>query len=337
MLGTVQERVVDDYDLVMFDLDGVVYADGRAIPGAAEGIRAIRDAETPVAFVTNNASRPPDAVAAQLTGFGVPAAPGDVVTSAQAAARVLAAELGPGARVQAVGGEGLVAALDAAGLVPVADFADIAAIATGYGPDVVWRDIMRAAALIRGGMRWVASNADGSILTADGLAPGHGAQVRMIADFAGVEPVVAGKPAPPLLLETIDRMRGSNPLMVGDRLDTDIEGAHAVGVDSALVLTGVTGLAELASAAPGHRPTYLALDLTDLSRPHPGVAAGIGEGPGDAECGGWRAHVADGRLDVAGRGAAGDWWRAAAVAAWAHLDTTGRPADVSGLTAPTTD
>lgn len=334
MLRGAPGRTTADYDLIMFDLDGVVYADGRAIPGAAEGIGAIRDAGTAVAFVTNNASRPPARVADQLSRLGVPASAEDVVTSAQAAARVLAAELGPGARVQVIGGDGLVAALDAVGLVPVLDFVDIVAIATGYGPDVVWRDIMRAAAMIRRGVRWVASNADGSILTADGLAPGHGAQARMIADFAGVEPVFAGKPAPPLLLETIERMGATRPLMVGDRLDTDIEGAHAVGVDSALVLTGVTGLADLVAAGPEHRPTYIAPDLTDLTLPHPSVIPA--EDAAEAVCGEWRAAVVGDRLDLTGRGAPGDWWRAATVAAWAHLDATGRSADVTGLTAPTT-
>ena len=106
-----------------------------------------------------------------------------------------------------------------------------------------------AAVLIRDGLPYVASNTDGSVPTEFGLAPGHGALVRLISEFAGVEPVVAGKPSRPLLDETIRRVGGERPLMVGDRLDTDIEGAYRIGVDSLLVLTGVTGLEELAAAS----------------------------------------------------------------------------------------
>src|SRR3954464_14719219 len=95
-------------------------------------------------------------------------------------------------------------------------------------------------------------------------AGGRGARVRRVADFAGREPVVAGKPEPPLFEETLRRVGGDRPLVVGDRLDTDIEGAHNAGWDSLLVLTGVSGLVEVASAPPRLRPTYLAADLAGL-------------------------------------------------------------------------
>ena len=144
---------------------------------------------------------------------------------------------------------------------------------SGYGPDVLWRDIMRVAVRVRDGLPWMASNADLTIPTAFGTAPGHGVLVGVLRDFSGVEPVVAGKPERPLLDETIRRVGGERPLMVGDRLDTDIDGALNVGCDSLLVMTGVTGLGELVAVPAGHRPTYVAADLGGPARGAPGAGA----------------------------------------------------------------
>lgn len=330
MLGSSTTPLCRAYDLAMLDLDGVVYVSGRAVDGAPAAIASARDAGMRLAFVTNNAARTPEAVAENLVHLGVPAWPEDVVTSAQAAARILAARLPPESRVLALGGEGLAKALLEEGLVPVrsAEDDDVAAVVTGYGPEVRWGDLMRAAVRIRDGLWWVASNTDLTLPTSFGPAPGHGVQVRMLSEFTGVTPEVAGKPARPLLDEAIRRVGGRRPLMVGDRLDTDIEGARAAGVASLLVLTGVTGLSELVAADPQHRPTYVASGLTGLLRAHPEPTLSAD----GADCGGWRAVVAEGRLSVGGRGTPDDWWRAAATAAWAALDRTGTPVDVGSLT-----
>ena len=330
MLEESAAPLVEAHDLVMFDLDGVVYVGGEAIDGVAEVIERVRGSGRHVAFVTNNASRTPDEVAAKLTKVGVAAEPGDVVTSAQAAARLLAEEHGEGARVLLLGGEGLRVALLEAGLVPVEDPDGAVAVASGYGPDVRWRDIMRAATLVRDGLPYVASNTDLTIPTPYGLAPGHGVLVRTITGFAGVDAIVAGKPERPLMEETVLRVGGDRPLMIGDRLDTDIEGAHAIDAPSLLVLTGVTWLEELAAAQPALRPTYVSPTLAGLFEPHP-VPSVTGA---DVELGGWTATVEDGRLDVAGAGNDADWWRVAATACWRHLDDTGSPADVSDTKPP---
>ncbi|HEU4337553.1 MAG TPA: HAD-IIA family hydrolase [Nocardioides sp.] len=330
MLEESTTPLVEAHDLVMFDLDGVVYVGGAALDGVAEAIDRVRRSGRHVAFVTNNASRTPDQVAAKLTKVGVSAEAGDVVTSAQAAARLLVEEHGEGAKVLMLGGEGLRVALLEAGLEPVEDPAGAVAVATGYGPDVRWRDIMRVATLVRDGLPYVASNADLTIPTPYGLAPGHGVLVRTITGFAGAEATVAGKPEKPLMEETVLRVGGDRPLMVGDRLDTDIEGAHAIDVPSLLVLTGVTWLEELAAAPPRLRPTYISPTLAGLFEPHaaPSVA------DARAELGGWRASVADGRLRVEGEGSDSDWWRVAAAACWIHLDETGAAADVADTTPP---
>jgi glycerol 3-phosphatase-2 len=325
-------RLVDLYDLLMFDLDGVVYVGDDAVPGAPEHLARARAEGAHVAFITNNASRPPQAVADKLTGLGIQAEASDVVTSAQAAAHVLLERHGVRARVVVLGAAGLEEALVEAGLTPCrVDADDAVAIVTGYGPDVVWRDIMVAAVRIRKGLAWVASNTDLTLPTADGPAPGHGVLVELLSRFSGVEPSVAGKPRRPLLDETVRRLGGERPLMIGDRLDTDIAGGHEAGVDSLLVLTGVTGLADLVAATPELRPTYLSRDLRGLLGPHPEPPTPAG---GVTELGGWQAWIDDGRVAIDGDGGADDWWRTVAVAAWDHLDRTGDAPDPGGLVPP---
>lgn len=330
------------YDLLMLDLDGVVYIGRRAVAEAPEHIARAREQGLHVAFVTNNASRTPETVAAHLTELGVEAVPADVVSSAQAAAHLLVGMVGPDAPVFLLGGEGLEQALEREGLVAVTRLEDDPrAVVTGYGPDVPWRRLMRGAVLIRDGLPWVASNTDMTVPMEYGIGPGHGVQVRMLADFAGVAPVVAGKPARPLLDETVRRIGGERPLMVGDRLDTDIEGAHNAGVDSLLVMTGVTRPADLVGARPRHRPTYLSATLGGLFTEHPEVVLAHGT----ATAGHWRASSSgdEVRVERTGHGGPDDlddrtdtdnWWRVVATIGWHHLDTTGRVLDVAGLTPP---
>jgi glycerol 3-phosphatase-2 len=329
-LGGSTEPLDQHYDLAMLDLDGVVYIGPDAVSGAPGHIAAAREAGMRVAFITNNAARTPQTVAQQLRDLGVEADAQDVVTSAQAAARLLADRLGAGGRVAVLGAEGLEQAVVEAGLVPVHVEDDADAVVTGYGPEVRWRHIMRAAVRIRDGLWWVAANTDMTIPTAFGVAPGHGVLVETVRRFSGVEPVVAGKPARPLLDETVRRCGGERPLMVGDRLDTDIAGARVAGVDSLLVLTGVTGLAELVAAPPEERPTYLAPDLGGLAGEHPVPELSDDE----AALGGWTARVVDGGLQVEGAGRPDDWWRVVAAAAWRHLDDTGGSASLEGVEPP---
>jgi HAD superfamily hydrolase (TIGR01450 family) len=319
----------------MLDLDGVVYVDGHEVEHAAESIAATRAGGAHVAFVTNNASRTPAQVASHLRELGVSAQDSDVVTSSQAAARLLRRAHGHGAPIAVLGADGLVEALREAGLQPVrVGDPSAVAVVSGYAPDLRWRVIMQAATLIRNGLPWVATNTDLTLPTDNGLAPGHGLLVRMISEFANVAPEVAGKPQRPLLDETLLRVGGRVPLMVGDRLDTDIAGAHAAGIDSLLVLTGVTDLEQLLAADPEERPTWIAQDLTALAR----AGQRASEAGGGWQAGPWTASTGSGTLTVQGSGtAAGDvdaWWTAVAAAAWAHRDRSGSAADGSALTPP---
>jgi glycerol-1-phosphatase len=303
------------HDVALLDLDGVLYVGPDAVPGAPEAVRAAAAAGLRPAYVTNNASRTPAVVAAQLRRLGFPAAAEDVVTSAQAAATLVAARVAPGSAVLVVGGEGLVAAVRERGLVPVREAGPgVAAVVQGYDPDLGWRQLAEGAYAVATGVPWVASNMDATIPTPRGTAPGNGALVRAVAAAAGRPPdAVAGKPEAPLHRESVTRTGAHHPLVVGDRLDTDIEGANRAGVPSLLVLTGVSRPADLLRAGPELRPTYLAADLgTGLLQPQPGVRA-----DGDRwECGGWSVGVSGADVSVTGAGDRVDGLRAFCVAWW---------------------
>ncbi|MEV7280364.1 HAD hydrolase-like protein [Streptomyces sp. NPDC093111] len=307
------------YDTALLDLDGVVYAGGQAIPYAVEALGTARAGGMHLAYVTNNALRTPHAVAEHLTELGVPAEAGDVITSAQAVARLIADELPPGSRVLLIGGEGLRVALRERGLVPVESADDDpAAVVQGYGgPELPWGRFAEASYAVARGLPWYASNTDLTIPGARGIGPGNGAAVEVVRIATGAEPKVAGKPLPPMHRETVLRTGAERPLVVGDRLDTDIEGAFNGDVDSLLVFTGVTDLARLLAAVPEHRPTYLAADLRGLLVAQPEVTDGA---DGAFLCGGWTASVSGGALLVEGVGETldpMDGARALCAAAWA--------------------
>jgi glycerol 3-phosphatase-2 len=306
-------RLVDAYDAALLDLDGVVYVGPTAVPHAAETLEQARAAGMRLAFVTNNAARTPDAVAAHLTELGVPADAAEGATSAQAAARVLTELVPTGSAVLVVGGEGLEAALRARGLRPVRSLDDDpAAVVQGFHPTVGWEQLAEGVFAVRRGLPWVASNTDLTIPTARGIGPGNGTLVEVIRLATGASPIVAGKPELALHRESADRVGAQRPLVVGDRLDTDIEGATRAATDSLLVLTGVTGPAQLLAAPPAHRPTYLAEDLRGLLVAHESVHT-----DGDTvRLGGWTAAVRDKCLELAGAGSRVDGLRAACVATW---------------------
>jgi glycerol 3-phosphatase-2 len=320
------------YDVALLDLDGVVYVGPDAVPGVPEALRAAGAAGMRLGFVTNNAARTPEQVAEHLTELGVPAGPSDVITSSQAAASVVAALLEPGAPVLAVGGPGVAAALAAAGLTVVERAEDRpAAVVQGYGRDVGWVQLAEAVVAIRAGARHVATNIDATIPSPRGPLPGNGAMVGVVRDVTGQEPLITGKPDPAMHAECVRRTGARRPLVVGDRLDTDIEGARRAGAASLLVFTGVTDPALLLAAGPPHRPDLLAEDAGGLLRPHPGVVA-----DGTCwRCGNWTVRAAEGDdvlvLDVGSGTEDGDGLdglRALCVAHWSRHPDRGAPVRV---------
>ncbi|GAA3757005.1 HAD superfamily hydrolase (TIGR01450 family) [Spinactinospora alkalitolerans] len=305
-LGTV-------YDAALLDLDGVVYIGSAAVPGAPEAVDKARAGGMRVAFVTNNAARTPAAIAERLTGLGVAASAQDVVTSAQAAARLVAERFPAGSPVLVVGDTGLRQALRDRGLRPVSVAAEQpVAVVQGYSPRLGYDLIVEGSLAVAAGALFVATNGDATAPLGRGVLPGNGAFSRVIANATGREPVVAGKPQRPLHEEGVRRTAARRPLVVGDRLDTDIEGATNRDVDSMLVLSGVTTPAELLLAEPRHRPSYLAHDLGGVNLDHPETRIDDHL----ARCGGWSAVAREGRLELAGAGDRLDGLRALCGAAW---------------------
>lgn len=319
--------LAETYDVALVDLDGVTYMGHEPIPHAADGLVAARRRGMRIVFVTNNASRAPAVVAEQLSSHGIPATGDDVMTSSQAAARLLATRLAPGAKVLVVGADALREAVRAEGFVVVetADD-DPAAVAQGYAPEVGWPQLAEAAYAIERGAWHVASNMDKSLPTARGFAPGNGALVRAVRAATGVHPDSAGKPEPTMYRLAVDRAGGRRPLVVGDRLDTDLAGARAGGFAGLHVLTGVSTTRDDVLAAAHFRPHFLAADLRGLLEPHPKPEPAA---EGWWTCRGAAARVAGGALELdGGTGGPLDLVRAACAAAWDAADD-GRPIDAS--------
>jgi glycerol-1-phosphatase len=267
------EPLIQRYRGLICDLDGVVYRGASAVPHAVETLNRVTARGIPVVFATNNASRPPEGVGDHLRELGVAPRGWSVVNSSQAAAAHLAERLAPGTRVCAVGGPGVAQALTEAGLTPVrvADLGDtpVEAVVQGLGFDISWTDLATVGYLAEAGVAWVATNLDPTLPTSRGRAPGNGALVAVVRTATSAAPYVVGKPQTALFDLARLRLGTGQPdtLVCGDRLDTDIEGANAAGLDSLFVLGGVSSVQDLAFAERPARPTYVATDLTGLLAP----------------------------------------------------------------------
>lgn len=254
--------LLDDYDALLFDLDGTIYRGEEPVPGASRAVDAAHDAGVKVRYVTNNASRGPDEVARHLTEMGIRATPDEVSTSAQAGAAVLADKLPPGTLVLVVGSEALVHEVELRGLTTTRTHSDaVQAVVQGLNKDTSWRDLAEACLSIRAGALWVACNVDPTLPTERGPLPGNGSLVAALRTATATEPLVAGKPATPLMDEAQKSADARNPLVIGDRLDTDVAGAVTAGLDSLLVFSGVATPQDLLDATPDMRPTYIGHDV----------------------------------------------------------------------------
>lgn len=255
-------RLIDEFDGLLFDLDGTVYAGGRAIEHAIE---AINDAKLPCIYVTNNASRAPEVVAEQLRGLGIAAASADsVLTSAQAALKLLRESM-DAHKLLLLGSQSFrdLAAAEGYTLVDSAD-EHPDAVVQGHNPDTGWRQLSEAALAVRAGVPYFASNLDTTLPQERGLMVGNGSMVAAVVSATGVKPKSAGKPAPDMLRISAELAQAKRPLVVGDRLDTDIQGGNAAGFKTLQVLTGVHGPRDVIAAPAPQRPDYLAVDLRCL-------------------------------------------------------------------------
>jgi HAD superfamily hydrolase (TIGR01450 family) len=316
--------LADTFDLALLDLDGVVYVGRHAVPGAVSALTQARARGMRTAFVTNNAARTPAAVSEHLVSLGIPAPPQEVVTSAMAAAALLAQQLAPGTAVLVVGGEGLRWAVREQGLRPVSTMADAPlAVVQGFASRVQDQAIQEAVCAVRAGLPWVATNTDLTRPIPTGLGPGNGTLVARVRAATGAEPVVAGKPQPTLFHEVVARFASRRPLVVGDQLATDIEGARTAGIPGLLVFTGVSDVAEVLAAEPHRRPCFLGRDLGALLENHPAPESGA-EDRATWCCREAVVRVDGATLRVLRSGAdALDVLRAACAGWWAYRDALG--------------
>ena len=308
------ENLASEYDAALLDLDGVVYVGEDAVPGVIAALNEAKD-KTGIALtcVTNNAARSSAAVAEHLTALGLHVGPDDVVTSAQAGAAELAKLVKPGSSVFVCGSRDLMREVELVGLVPSQEFSlEHDAVINGYWPDMPWRMLGQAAGIISSGVPWVATNMDLTIPTKFGTSPGNGSMVNSLIMATGRKPnVVAGKPEAPLMQASIDRTGAKRPIVIGDRLDTDILGANNVGIDSLLVLSGVTSIQDLLLALPSERPTYLAWDAA-------GILLGqkvVDVSADSASLGGWAVT----KSGLTGAGDSLDAIRVCAVGVWRQI------------------
>ncbi|GAA1696157.1 HAD hydrolase-like protein [Microbacterium sediminicola] len=268
---------LDGVDVVLADLDGVVYAGAGARPYAVESLNAAAAAGRRLGFITNNASRTDASVASHLSELGIPTRPEEVVTSPQAAMSLLTARVAPGSTILVVGGEGLVVEVEKAGYTVTRSALDQpAAVVQGFAPEVSWKDLAEAAYALHlpedeGGIPWIATNTDWTIPQARGIAPGNGTLVSAVHTAVGRLATVAGKPEVPIFTEAIERFAAHKALFIGDRLDTDILGANRAGIDSVLVLTGIDRPKHVLAAPAGSQPTYILGDLRELFEPYPQI------------------------------------------------------------------
>lgn len=262
-------------DALLLDLDGVVYAGPGAIPHAVESItRAARQLR--VGYITNNASRTDESVAAHLRELGLAVEAADVVTSPQAAVRILATLVEPGALILVVGGDGLVSEVEAAGFRVTRSAEDHpAAVIQGFAPHVGWEHLAEASYALHTGIPWVATNTDWTIPQARGVAPGNGTLVSAVHLAVGRLPVFAGKPETAIFDVAKERFGAENPLVIGDRLDTDIMGGKRAGLATALVLTGIDRAKQVLAAPPTMQPDYILGDLRELFEPYPAVRSEV--------------------------------------------------------------
>lgn len=330
LLGS-DEPLATRYDLALVDLDGVAYRGHDPIDRAADGLAGARSSGMRLVFVTNNASREPQAVADQLSSLDIPTRADEVMTAAQAAAELLATRVPAGAAVLVVGGAGLHTAVAAKGyrVVGSADEAPVAVV-QGFAPELGWAQLAEAAYAVSAGAWHVASNLDLSLPTARGFAPGNGALVGAVRSATGVEPASAGKPSPTMYRLAVERAGAERPLVIGDRLDTDLAGARAGGIPGLHVLTGVSSARDAVLAAPGERPHYLGADLLALLMPHPEPVLADGWWT----CRGAAARVVGGALELGGTSADPvDAARVACAAVWDAADggTVVDPATVPDL------
>ncbi|BDA63199.1 HAD-IIA family hydrolase [Actinomyces capricornis] len=328
LLGCAQP-LDEAYDVALLDLDGVCFAGEARVPHAADSVNAARGAGMRLSFVTNNASRTPQAIVDKLAANGIQARAEEVFSAAMDGAALLGEHVPAGSTVLVVGGQGVRQALTDAGFAVTSTAQDQpVAVVQGWDPGVDWAMLSEATYAIGQGALHVATNLDSTLPTERGFALGNGSLVAAVVNATGKQPLAGGKPTPGIYQRALARSGGARPLAIGDRLNTDLVGARTAGFPGLHVLTGVSTARDVVLATPGERPSFVHTDLRGLTRPHPQPTAVQDQGRTWWQVGDQRARVTEGRLELAGAGVLStsatvvlDAYRALVAAAWDHADT----------------
>ena len=265
MFGKKSATIWGKYDTLLCDLDGVIYEGTDAIGDAVESINTFMASGLPVGYVTNNSSRKPETIAAQLASFGIQTDPENIIGSAKTGVEILATLIPAGAKVLVVGGEGLRSRVVEAGFQLVKSSDDKpAGVIQGFDPSVAWTDLAEAAYSITNGAKWVATNQDWTIPREKGIAPGNGTLVSAVHTAVGQLPIVAGKPEVAIYKTATDHFGSKQPIFVGDRIDTDIRGANRAGIPSVLVMTGISTRKEVLGVKKEDQPTFIIGTMAEL-------------------------------------------------------------------------
>ncbi|MBE2269443.1 MAG: HAD-IIA family hydrolase [Anaerolinea sp.] len=235
---------------VVMDMDGVIWRGDDVLPGAVALFDLLKQRGLPFAAATNNSAKSPADYVAKLARMGIHGIREDqILTSGRVTVAYLQAHYPPGTPVYVIGGDGLRQMIARAGF-ELSDAARV--VVVGIDFDLTYNKLKRATQLIRGGADFIGTNGDKTFPMVDGLVPGAGSIIAAVQTATGRAPLMMGKPNSPMFTAALELLGtdAAHTLMIGDRLDTDIDGAKAAGLQTALVLTGVTTRAEL-DASPG--------------------------------------------------------------------------------------
>jgi HAD superfamily hydrolase (TIGR01450 family) len=258
--------LLDGYDHILLDLDGCVYVGDDAVPGSPEAIADLRAAGKRVSFITNDARRSPEEYVRKLWSLGCVASLEEVVTVGGAIQHVLAEQFGAGATAYVIGSAAIFRHVSDAGLkiANATELAQRASVVVVAGHDDLHFSELRAATqAVLNGAVMLAAGRDRTFPVAGGVWPGTGAIVAALEYATGRTARIVGKPDPQLFRTALDRVETDRPIVIGDRLDSDLAGASALGLDAAIVLSGVTSR-EQADAASDPAPIAVADDLRAL-------------------------------------------------------------------------
>lgn len=257
---------------LILDMDGVLWRGETPMPGLPQFFETLHKQSIRFVFATNNAARTPEQYTGKFAKFGITIQPEQVLTSAEATAGYLSDHYPAKTTAFVIGGDGLRDGLSRRGF-KLLSVEDILAgqraqiVAVGFWREVTYNHFAAGAICINHGARFVGTNPDVNFPSEWGKLPGAGSFLTLLQAATGVEPTVIGKPGPIIFQDAMKRLRGTslNTAMVGDRLNTDIAGGKAAGIQTILVLSGITTEAELAQAN-GLKPDYVFSDINELAQ-----------------------------------------------------------------------